>query len=82
MTGLLVLYALTLTAFLWMLRDQSKQHVAQLEEQANAHHEETMHLLNRIQAPSIAVAESLSPEDDGELQYIPFDDDDAYDKAS
>lgn len=35
-------------------------------------------LLNRIQAPALAVSQSLGEQPDtGELAYVPFDDDDA-----
>lgn len=80
LAGLLLTNTLTVGAFLWMLRDQSRmfraERAAMLDRHAvehTAHSEETMHLLNRIQAPAVAIAQATPPSE--ERPYIsPFDD--------
>jgi hypothetical protein len=59
-------YPLLIAGFLWFLRDLLSRHDA-----------ERAKLLNRIQKPELAVAQSLEPPS-LEPPFVPFDDDEAY----
>ncbi len=45
------------------------------------HHKELQNLLDRVQAPEQVIAER-APEPTGEAQYVPFEDDEAYETLS
>jgi hypothetical protein len=62
----LIVTGLVVLAFLVYIDRLNARHVAELEQ-----------LLNRIQAPQLAVAQSLADESDGP-RYVPLDDDAAF----
>lgn len=61
-------YPLLLAAFLWFLAKREQ-----------AHDSERARLLNRIQKPELAVAQSIAPQEpDLTPAFVPYDDDKAY----
>lgn len=73
--ALIALELLTIAAFLWFLREERYQHARDLAQQAKDHEIERDKLLNRIQAPELAVAQTwVDP--DPEPKHIPLEDDD------
>ena len=60
-------YPLLLVGFLWFLSKREQ-----------AHDSERARLLNRIQKPELAVAQSIAGEPDLSPTFVPYDDDKAY----
>jgi hypothetical protein len=75
--GLAVLWAGTIVAFVWYVRERDRHDYTEREALFERHSQERRELYQRIQAPQLAVAQASVTPTDGTPKYINPEDDEA-----